>query len=579
MNLSSIIHLKDSGDVYSLDRNNFCVRIRTAKSDFSKVFIHVCDKYLSSISKTPLEDSILKFPLKKVSSDGLYDYYEIILFENVINFCYYFELIDSQKKNIYYGNDKFYNKKITSLENMFECPQLSLYEDRLLSPTWASGAVGYQIFPDSFARLNNKNELHIPWDKSPLGSGDILGGELKGITAHLSYLKELGIDFIYLNPIFSANTPHKFNTSDYYTIDPSFGNKKDLIKLVKAAHKLGIKVILECVFNHVGTDFFAFKDVVKKKEKSKYKNWFYIKDFPLYSSYKEVPNYETYSYLGIMPKLRLSNIEVQEYMISVAKYWMKEAKIDGYKFDIANEVPYSFWIKLKTEIKKINPESLIIGDVSLNNDISFSSLAFDCKTNNQLYYSLIKWLAKKEYKVNDFASLLSLQRGLTHHSFYHASWNYIDNHDTQRFISFTNDLKDLKLAASLLFTLPGSPLIYYGDEVGLKGGNDPDNHRGMLWNHAQNKELLNYYQKLIYLRHQYSSLKTGDFKLLEAYNRYNLLAFLRFNEDEELTIILNASDEIQNNPYKGIDLITGKEINDKIPAKTIYIIKKTKENA
>lgn len=573
MNLSSVIHLKDSCDVYALDRNNFCMRIRTARSDFSKVFVHVCDKYLSSISKTSLEDSILRFPLKKVASDNLYDYYETILFENVINFCYFFELIDFQKKSVFYGNEQFYNKKIISIENMFECPQLSLYEDRLTPPSWAYGAVGYQIFPDSFARLNNQKELHIDWNKVPLSSGDILGGELKGIASHLSYLKELGIDYIYLNPIFSSTSPHKFNTSDYYEIDPSFGNKKDLIKLVKAAHKLDIKVILEGVFNHVGNDFFAFKDVIKKKEKSKFKDWFYINDFPIYSTYKEIPNYETYSYLGIMPKLRLSNKGVQEYIISVAKYWMKEAKIDGYKLDVANEVPYSFWMKFKEEVKSVNPEAIIIGDTSFNDKNYYSSLAFDSGINHRLYNHLIKWIAKKECKANDFANYLSSLRGLTHQNAYHTLWNYIDSHDTQRFISFTNDFKDQKLAAAITLTLPGSPIIFYGDEVGLKGGNEPDNHRGMLWEEAQNKELLNFYQKLIHLRHEYKSLKCGDFKLIDSYNRYNVIVFSRFNEEEELIIIINASDEKQNNPFKGIDLISEKEVKDKIPPKTVFIIK------
>jgi len=573
MNLSSVIHLRDSYDIYSLDRNNFCVRLKTAKSDFSKVFVHVCDKYLAHISKTPLEDSILRFPLKKVASDGIYDYYETILFENVITFCYYFELIDSQKKTIYFGNDHFFNKKITSIENMYECPQLPFYEDRLITPSWAKGAVGYQIYPDSFARLSPKGELHANWNKAPMKRGDVLGGELKGITAHLPYLKELGVDFIYMTPIFFSPSPHKYNTTDYYKIDPSFGTNKDFIKLVKAAHKLGIKVVIDGVFNHVGTDFFAFQDVLKKKEKSKYKDWFYINDLPLYSAYREIPNYETFAYFGIMPKLRLTNPEVQKYILSVVKYWMREAKVDGWRLDVANEIPHLFWIKFREEIKKINPDALIVGEVWYDSKRYISTLEWDSAMNYPFYYALTKWLGKNEYKVTDFANDLAMQRGQMHSNAYHTLWNFIDTHDTQRFISFTDDIKDQKLAAALTLTLPGSPIIYYGDEVGLKGGNDPDCRRGMLWDEAQNKELLTFYKKLIGLRHEYESLRNGDYRLIDSFNRFNVLVFSRFNEEEEIKIIINASDDIQNNPLKGIDLITQKEVKDKIPPKTIYIIK------
>ena len=573
MNLAAVIHNRNGLDVYSLDRNNFCIRIKVEKGNFSKVFVHVCDKYLAHISKTPLEDTILKFPLKKIGSDGIYDYYEAILFENVITFCYFFELIDSTKKSIFYGNDQFFNKKIIKLENMYECPMLPYYEDRLITPKWAKGAIGYQIYVDAFSRLSDKKEHQVKWDKKPMSSGDILGGELKGITAHLPYLKELGVDFIYLTPIFLSPSPHKYNTYDYYQIDPNFGTKGDLIKLVKTAHKLGIKVILDGVFNHVGTDFFAFKDVKKKQDKSKYKNWFYIKEHPLHSEYKEIPNFETFAYFGSMPKLRLTNKEVQEYILSVLKYWTKTAKIDGWRLDVANEIPHQFWIKVREELKLINSELLITGEIWYDSNKYLSSLEWDNAMNYPLYYSIKKWLVEKEYKVNDFANDLIKYRGNYQKESYHCLWNFVDTHDTPRFSYLAEDQKTSLLASALTLTLPGSPLIYYGDEVGLTGGRDPDCRRGMLWDDAQNKSILSFYKKLIELRKTHPALLMGDLKIIDTFNRYNILIYSRFTDEEEIKIIINASDVIQSNPIKGIELITNEEAKEYIPPKTIWIIK------
>lgn len=568
-----LIHLANENDCFSLDAHQFCIRFKIIKGSILRAYIHVCDKYISNISKTPLSDTILRFPMKKVASDTEFDYFETIVFERMITFSYFFEVVDSSKNSSYYGNFQWFKKKIELLDQMFECPQIARFQNNLFTPSWAKGAIGYQIFPDSYARLHEKKEQHAAWNKVPVTPSDRFGGELCGITAHLNYIKELGVDFIYLNPIFLSPSTHRYNITDYYTIDPDLGKTKDLIQLVKKAHKLGIKIILDGVFNHVSTDFFAFKDVVKKQEKSKYKDWFYIEDFPLHNAHDEKPNYESFAYIGGMPKLNVANPKVQKYLLSVVRYWMKKASIDGWRIDVADEMPYSFLTALKKCIKDMNSEAIMIAEVWHYRFDFLRKELFDGLMNYPFYYALKNWLITHEYRINDFGKELAFMRGNFTYETYHTSWNMLDSHDTARFLSGCESQDDFLLAVVLQLTLPGSPVIYYGDEVGLNGYSDPDCRRSMLWDSSQNTKILNLYKKLIALRNTHTALKTGDFRMIEATIKSQLLIFSRFDENEEIRIIINASNSPQSHTVEGIDLFSKLAVLKKIPAKSFYIVK------
>ena len=566
-----LLHFANENDCFALDRNQFCIRFKITKGTTSRAFIHICDKYISHISKTPLPETILKFPMKKVASDGIFDYFEAIVFERMITFSYFFEIVDSAKASSFYGNLHWYKNRIECLEHMFECPQIARFHDALFTPSWAKGAIGYQIFPDSFARLHERKEQHVAWNKVPIMPGDRLGGELVGITAHLNYIKELGVDFIYLNSIFSSTTAHRYNITDYYKIDPELGTKKDFIQFVKKAHKLGLKVVLDGVFNHVSTEFFAFKDVINKQEKSKYKDWFYIEDFPIRNEVDEKPNYESFSYMGGMPKLNLTNPKVQKYILSVVQYWMKKAHIDGWRISASDEMPLSFLEALKKTVKSINSAAIIVAE-NWHYDFSSKTQLFDSVTNYPFYYALKNWLILHEYRITDFAKELSFMRGNFPYETYHTLWNMIDSHDTPRLISECESLDDFLLAVVLQLTLPGSPIIYYGDEVGLNGYASPDSRRAMLWDDSQNITILNMYKKLIMLRNSYPALKTGDFRMIDAVIKSQLLIFSRYTEEEEIRIIINASNAPQSHNVKGKDLLSQLSVLPKIPAKSFYIV-------
>lgn len=572
MDYAHIHHESSIKDCYSMGDNRFIIKVKATQGIVNKLSICVCDKYLNHISSTTLEKTILKFPLKKAISDNFFDYYEVCIFEKVICFCYYFEIITTKKEKIYYGSHHFSNIPFVDPDDMFECSCVARYEDRTLVPKWAQGAVGYQIFPDSFARLSKTDVGYASWNKAPLVNGDMLGGEISGIAAHLQYLKELGVDFIYLNPIFKSQSSHHYDTVDYFAIDNHLGSKKDVIKLVKKAHKLGMRVVLDGVFNHVSKDFFAFKDVIKKQEKSRYKDWFYIENFPLRFEANERPNFETFGYFNHLPKLNTSNHEVRKYILKVLKYWTKVLHVDGWRLDVGDEISHSFWKDVYQTLKEINPDILLVGESWKLAADYLCGREWDSVMNYPFYFALNKWLVKDEYKVTDFANDIALVYGTYHKNTRHAVWNMIDSHDTPRFISKCAGIHYFMLAVALQMTLPGTPVIYYGDEVGLEGLDNIDSRRGMLWDEAQNTSLLEYYKKLIEIRFQHLVLKDGDYRLINAYNRNQVLIYARFNDKEEIKIIINASEEAQNCPLKGIDLLTNKEVKAKIPAKTAYIV-------
>lgn len=319
MEYSAINHQADKRYCYALKKGKFLFRISTKKNDIDRIVLHFQDKYI------PLHmfDSRQAIEMKKTASDRFHDYFEAVAEFDVICLRYYFELIDMQGEVAYFGNCEFYEKEITEIDLMFDCPQNLREEERFEIPQWAENKVVYQIFPARFA--SSKPVPEDTWYKSPIGHWEDIKGDLRGIIEHLDHIQELGVDVIYLTPIFCADSVHKYDTIDYYRIDPSFGTEEDLTELVKKAHAMGMRVILDGVFNHTSPKFFAFSDIREKGENSKYKDWYYIDSYPLFpGTREEKPNYKSFSYFGGMPKLNLSNEETADYVIRVGKYWIEK---------------------------------------------------------------------------------------------------------------------------------------------------------------------------------------------------------------------------------------------------------------
>ncbi|MBD5455494.1 MAG: alpha-glycosidase [Lachnospiraceae bacterium] len=535
MEYSAIRHFADKKYCYAVEKGRFLFRLETKKGDVAKVILHRQDKYL------PIRfmDTRQEQRMQVAHSDNYIDYFEVIIDIDVVCLRYFFEIEDTSGKVIYYGNHNFYDECITDIDKMFDCPQNLREEEIFELPDWAKNKVVYQIFPSRFA--TDKDIPEEIWYQAPIGHKADLKGSLRGIIQRLPYIKELGADILYMTPIFKSNSSHKYNIDDYYSIDPSFGTKEDLKELVSKAHGLGMYVILDGVFNHTAVDFFAFKDIREKKEKSNYLNWYYIEDFPLVMEWGKKPNYKTFSYAAFMPKLNLQNKETADYVIDVASYWIKECDIDGWRLDVADEIHHAFWKRFRREIKAVKKDVLIVGEIWHFAGDFLEGDEWDSIMNYQFYHAVKDILVEEKLSASSFAGQLNFMKGNLNKALDGYLWNFIDSHDTARFsYSVENNIKKQKLAAALQILLPGMPMIYYGDEVGLGGGPDPDCRRGMLWEEGrQDKEIFRYYQKLIRIRHEYTVLTAGDIVKEYTDDTEGLLYMERHLEDQHIIVIFH----------------------------------------
>lgn len=505
MEYSAIRHEADKHYCFALEKGKFLFRIQTKKDDIEKVVLHSRDKYI------PLEmlDSRCECTMEKVASDRFFDYYEAVMEIDVICLRYYFALTDKTGVTAYFGNGEFYEEPIDSIHFMFDCPQNLREEERFEIPEWAKNKVVYQIFPSRYA--SSKEIADELWYKMPIGARDDLKGDLRGIINHFNHLVELGIDIIYMTPIFKSNSTHKYDTIDYYQIDSSFGTTEDLKELVELAHAHGMRVVLDGVFNHTSPKFFAFADVAEKGRESKYWDWYYIDDYPLKAERFTKPNFKTFSYFGGMPKLNLQNEAAADYVIKVGQYWLKECKIDGWRLDVGDEISHKFWKKFRTAMREVNPEVLLIGEIWHFAGDFLEGDEWDTVMNYDFFTATMKLVAHEKFTVSQFMEKLDHLRGNLNNKVYPVLWNLIDSHDTARFLHVSGEKKEkLRMAAALQLLMPGMPFIYYGDEYAMTGGDDPDCRRGMVWDEKyQDAEMFAWYRKLIEIRKAYPVISAG----------------------------------------------------------------------
>ncbi len=516
MEKAAVVHNPDNYFFYSTGRDTFTVKLMAKAGDVSLAALHYRDKYI------PLDklDTRGKVPMHRVAGDGIHDYYEAELKVNMLCIRYFFELTDSRGEVVYYGNYSFYDRIPECIEEMFDCPQLSREEEKYEAPEWAKGKVVYQIFVDRFA--TDKNVPAEEWYREDLGHKDSLRGSLKGITQKIPYLKELGAEVLYLTPIFQAETTHKYDTVDYMRVDPGFGTEEDLRELTETAHGAGMYVILDAVFNHTSRHFFAFQDLQQNQEASRYRDWYYVDEFPAQGEL--MPSYRSFSYFGGMPKLNCRNPEVRDYIFGVIRHWTGECHVDGWRLDVADEIGRDFWREFRRELRKVNPQALVVGEIWHFNGCYLEGDQWDSVMNYHFTEAVKGFLLERTLTAKGFAERLDFVRGRLKGEAAPLLWNLIDSHDTDRFLTQAGgDRKLLKLAAALQFLLPGMPMIYYGDEAGMTGQKKGSGcRRGMLWEkERQDTGLLEYYKRLIAIRKKYPAVGRGEvhWKLREGADR------------------------------------------------------------
>lgn len=565
MNLYAVEHVPDSAYCYAESIDKLVLRLRTAKDDMKSCSIFYGDRVC-------MQQPIIthELPMSKVASDKLFDYYEVTVDTPYTRVCYYFKL-QGWYETLYFYGDEFTKRPTEDRTLYFQFPYIRR-EEVIEVPEWARKAVMYQIFPDSFATSKEYISAKSKEIANIFGevSKSINGGTIKGITENIGYLADLGIDCLYINPIFTAGEWHKYDTIDYFSIDPCFGTIEDFRELVGICHQNSIKVILDGVFNHSGWRFFAFKDVLEKEEASEYKDWFYDLKFPI--DYSNIPNYQCFAYVKEMPKLNTSNQEVIEYFTKVGKFWIEEADIDGWRLDVANEIDHDFWRQFRKAVKVVKPDAFLIAEIWEDAQNWLQGDQFDSAMNYKFSSICTDYFAKRNISVEEFDgkvnSMLMRYKG----PITQAQMNLLDSHDVSRFLSRCGEnLQRFKLAVLFQMTFVGIPSVYYGDEKGIMGVQEREYRRPMIWKDDEiSQEITVFYKKLISIRKENINAMLGSYKTIKVDKDNNIYMFMRESGDQKLLVAMNCSEkevlvEINADEEKSdiIDLLTGNTFNAK----------------
>jgi glycosidase len=441
-------------------------------------------------------------------------------------------------------------------------------KQEITTPEWVKDAVFYQIFPDRFAKSSRvpKPTNIQPWDAPPQDKG-YQGGDLLGIVEHLDYIQELGINAIYLNPIFQSACNHRYHTHDYFQVDPMLGGNAALRELVTEAHKRHIRIVLDGVFNHASRGFFQFNDILEQGPESAYLDWFFVEDWPLnpYDGSKPA-NYLGWWGIRDLPKFNTDNPQVREFLMQVGEYWVREFEIDGWRLDVAAEITTpGFWEEFRQRVKAINPETYIVAeiwheaqewlqgdrfDATMNYEFTAAVLAYT--VGDRLSMPLVEGRGYKPYPALDAIGYgRSIDRLLKLYDWNvsQVQLNSLDSHDTARYLSIAQgDKASLVLGTVLQMTYPGAPCVYYGNEICINGTkqyqqphSDKDARWTFPWAHEAfwDKEMLASFKALIALRHAHPALRRGSYTQWAADG--DVYVFARQLKKDVVVTAVNAS--------------------------------------
>ena len=350
------------------------------------------------------------------------------------------------------------------------------------------------------------------------------GGDIRGIIEKLDYLKELGINAVYLTPIFQSISNHKYDIRDYRKVDPQFGSLSDVKELVQKAHGMGIRIVMDAVFNHCSMEMEEFEDVLKNGKESPYYEWFLIDgDYPD----PERMNYECFASCNYMPKLNTANAGVQEFLLKIAAYWIKEADIDGWRLDVSDEVSHDFWRRFRKEVKQLKKDCVIIGENWHDAYPYLMGDQYDSIMNYAFTKACLDYFARGKFDARQMAEKLNGNLMRNTEPVNDMMLNLLDSHDTHRFYTEIGKNKKRLLAAiALLVVFPGAACIYYGTEICMEGSYDPDSRRCFDWEEShwdcavmqEIKKLLALKQKLV-LRYGTVKIKEEE-KMLFVERKY-----------------------------------------------------------
>ena len=530
------------------------------------------------------EGFYMKMPMIKTDTRDLYEYFSVEFSLDYVGLYHYWFVIEKEDTSFRLFKEGYSDTNIEAGDKW----QLTVFDKDYNTPEDFRGKVYYQIFPDRFYydgiiepcgkltpyRIHSSSEEEpdfLPNEEGKILNCDFFGGNLKGIQKKLPYLKELGVGVIYLNPIFMAYSNHRYDTADYKRVDPLLGEEKDFSSLCTAAHQMGIKIIIDCAFSHTGSNsvYFdkenIFGNGAYHNPESPYRNWFQFVNYP--------HQYTSWWGIDTLPCTEELNEDFLNYIVrdedSVVAHWLRLGA-DGIRLDVADELPDEFIMEVKKKLKEINPDALLMGEV------------WEDASNKESYGKIRKYLSHSEldsvmnypfqnaiidFCLGNIDSKTLAQTVMTIREnypkpVYDCLMTSLSTHDTVRIINrLSPDIPELsregrahyvidgdslkkgieleKIAAFLQFTLGGCASIYYGDEAGLQGFEDPFNRRFFPWDNI-NSELFEFYKNLSLVKNSSVLLKSGE---INAYEDEGVFLFERFCDKERIKAVVNPLDK------------------------------------
>ena len=529
---AAISHVPFGEYRHALSDGRVCIRLRTGKGEFDAVTLRSACNYGEGL---PFSRDV-RIDMERMWSDGVHDTWQAVYMPGDPRVVYCFELRADDLRVLFDADGAHAMPRGDGQINGFHFAHAYPAWEK---PAWSRGCVGYQIFPDRFRRVPVEGEEPVePWSSRRVANEFRFGGNLRGALEAVPYLKELGVGVVYMTPLFLSDTSHRYNTFDYYQIDPLLGTKEDLRALSDALHAVGIRIVLDGVFNHSGTGFAPFKDALKKGRKSKYYDWFFFgEQYPCgYMTFGERWAY--------MPKLNMRNPECEKYFLDVGRYWLCEAHVDGWRLDVSPEVYPGFWRQFRRALHEVNPEAIMIAEC-WDDAREWCNMGdmFDGNMHYVLSGAIWGFFADGALSLAEFDARLNRAMTLYPQEVQNSMWSFLSSHDTARMLTRAGGkLRRLRAAAFFQMTHPGVPVIYYGDELGMRGGPDPDCRRPMTWDRVDGNATLAYYKKLTHMRNASLALREGTFITHEV-GEDGLYAYLRRTDEETVLCALNTSDK------------------------------------
>lgn len=535
----AVLHIPLSQYAYAPDEEHLTIRLRAAKGNLATCTLYYGDRAQDG---DPIRFS--SRPMSVVASDDLFDYFELTFAPGLTRVCYYFELA-APGETVLYCADLFMACVPPTRSEFYQYPFIRR-EELSDVPAWFKEAVVYNIFPDSFA--SGKRGLSGKGQSIQLENGSLSkskhGGTLHGILENLGYIKDLGFNCLYLNPIFTAGEYHKYDLVDYLHIDPCFGTDEEFAILVDAAHSMGMRVIIDGVFNHCGRHFFAFEDVLQNGRASEYWDWFYGLEEPVLVPEEGVcPSYSCFAYEPKMPKLNSSNPATRDYFVDVCRHWVRNYHIDGWRLDVANEVDRDFWRAFRRALKEENPEGVLIAEIWENAESWLRGDMFDSTMNYDFRKHCRDFFAWGTIDAASFDARATQLRMRYPAGIVQGQLNLLDSHDVSRFLSLCDgDVRRFKLALLFLAVFPGVPSVFYGDELGIMGLEEPEYRQPMPW--GGGNDLTEFFRQVMAFRQNPATLH-GGYTVLRAEQGESVYAIQRDFGPHSLTLLVNAGDAQQ----------------------------------